>query len=275
MPVYTSRPSLLERAKAVYARHETIRYLTSGSLKAGNRDKVLGHFWSLLDPMCFVGVYFVVFGLFFGQAKGGRTTEFLTYLVIGVIAWRFFDATVGQCANCIRSRRGLIHEINFPKSIFPVSVCLSRLYDFLWGLLVILVVVILTGSWFSLAVLWLPLLVLLQVLFTLGVGFVVAFLGAFFADTTNVISVGMRLWFYMSPVFYYATGPNARIPEPYQKYYMLNPMACFFEAYRDSMLYARMPDLGHLAYIAIGSVTVLLVGFAVFTRWEGDFAKYV
>lgn len=276
-PVNQSRPSLLARFKAVYARHETIRFLTESNLKAGHRDKVLGHLWSLLDPLLFAAVYFVVFGLLFAQARG-QSTSFLIYLVIGVFAWRFMDGAVMQAASCIRGRRGLIHEISFPKAIFPISICLSRLYDFMWGQIALLAILLIAGVGISFHVVWVPVVIVLQLLFVLGLSFIVAYLGAFFADTVNVVAVAMRLWFYSSPLFYYVTsehGGNGIIPERVMFYFMLNPIACFFEVYRDCLLYHEAPDGFHLAYVAVISVTTLFVGFAVFARGEGSFAKYI
>ncbi|MFQ5429231.1 MAG: ABC transporter permease, partial [Phycisphaerae bacterium] len=132
-------PSLAERFRRLYARRETVRFLVHSNLKADHRDKFLGRVWSLLDPLLFMLVYLVVFGFLFGQARRGPagTTEFIIYLLCGVMSWRFFEGAVSQAAGCIRTHRGLIHEISFPKAVFPVSVCLSRLSDFLWGLLVL------------------------------------------------------------------------------------------------------------------------------------------
>lgn len=275
LPATTAAVNLPERLRQLWERRETIRYLVSSQLKAGHRDKVLGHFWSLLDPMMFVGVYFVVFGLLLQQRAPGRTTEFILYLSVGVLAWRFHGAAIAQAANCVRGNRGLIHEISFPKAVFPVAICFSRLYDFLWGLVVVAVLVLLVGDGLTIHWLWLPLVLLLQLLFTLGLAFVVAHLGAFFADTVNIVDVGMRLWFYLSPIFYQVRGERAIVPERYLSVYMLNPTACFFEAYRDALLWGRAPDSGVLIYVGIVSIVMILVGFAVFARGEGSFAKYV
>jgi len=271
----TDVPSLLERFRQLWTRRETIRYLVSSQLKAGHRDKVLGHLWNLLDPMLFVAVYFVVFGLLFQQRAPGQTTEFILYLSVGVLAWRFHGTAITQAANCVRGNRGLIHEISFPKAVFPVAICLSRLYDFLWGLVVVVLLVLLLGNGVTPHWLWLPVVLLLQLLFTLGVAFIVAHLGAFFADTVNIVDVVMRLWFYMSPIFYQVRGPRAILPEEYRPLYMLNPTACFFEAYRDALLWGHTPETGVIVYVGVVSVLVALIGFALFARGEGSFAKYV
>jgi teichoic acid transport system permease protein len=264
--------------RRLYERRETVRYLVTSQLRAGHRDKVLGNLWNLLDPTLFVGVYFVVFGLLFQQRAHGHTTEFILYLSVGVLAWRFHGSSISQGANCVRGNRGLIHEISFPKAVFPIAICLSRLYDFLWGLLIVAMLTLVLGNGVTIHWLWLPLLVLLQLLFTVGVAFVVAYLGAFYADTVNIVDVGMRLWFYMSPIFYKVRGERSIIPEKYHEYlwvYMLNPTACFFESYRDALLWGRMPEPHTLVYVGSVAVVVALLGFAIFARGEGSFAKYV
>jgi len=277
----SAAPSLLARFRELYARRETIRFLTSSNLKAGHRDKVLGHLWNLLDPLMFMLVYFFVFGVLFGLAGEGRdrSIEFMLYIFTGILAWRFIDGTIAQSSLCVRANRGLIHEINFPKAVFPVSVMLSRLYDFLWGLCVLIAFLLLAGKWPTIHYVWLPILIAVAVLFVMGLAFVVAYLGAFFADTTNVISVALRLLFYCSPIFYFVRDKGEYKAmfhdETIRFAYMLNPIACFFECFRDALLWGDMPEPRLLLYAAAVSVLVCVVGFAIFTRGEGKFAKYI
>jgi ABC-type polysaccharide/polyol phosphate export permease len=282
-PISSSRAGLLERLRQLYARRETIRYLTSSNLKAGHRDKVLGHLWNLLDPLMFMLVYYFVFGVLFKLAGGGRSVQLMLYILIGILTWRFIQSTIAQSANCIRGNRGLIHEINFPKAVFPISVTLSRLYDLVWGFCVLVTFLLVAGTWPTVHYLWLPILVALLILFVMGVAFVVAYLGAFFADTTNVINVALRLLFYCSPIFYYVR-PKPGLPddkvflhghELIYRIYMLNPIACFYECFRDALLWGDIPEPGLLLYAAAVSVGTCLVGFMVFVKGEGKFAKYV
>lgn len=272
-------PGLVDRFRALAARRETIRYLVHSSLKANHRDKVLGKLWSLLDPLLFMLVYLVVFGISFRQVQhdNGGISEYIIFLLCGVLPWRFFDSSVNGAASCIRSNRGLIHEINFPKAVFPTSLVFARLADFLWGLaaMAILYVILRPGD-LSLAVLMLPVLVAMQLVFTLGAAYLIAFLGAFFTDTANLVSVALRFMFYFSPIFYRVSRDEGGIiPAEYVPYYMLNPMACFFEGYRACLLRQQLPDPTQLGYVAVLSLVVFVAGFAVFSRGEGHFAKYV
>jgi ABC-type polysaccharide/polyol phosphate export permease len=278
----SSDASLLEHFRRLYARRETVLYLATRNLKAGHRDKVLGHLWSLLDPLLFMLVYFLVFGVLFGIVRGGgggRSFEFMLYILVGILVFRFVYGTSSQSANAIRSNRGLIQEINFPKAVFPISVVFSRLYDYMWGMIVFVAILLVGGGKPTLYYLWLPVLILLMVLFTSGMAMILSCVGAFFADTPNVLAVTMRLFFYGSPIFYFVRdcGQNeAQLKnETVRFFYMLNPLACFIECSRDAVLWGTTPELRYLIYVAVVSVVVALVGFAVFTRVEGRFAKYI
>jgi len=263
------------RLRELYARRETVLYLVSSNLKAGHRNKALGNLWNLLDPLLSLAVYFVVFGLLFQQAARGRSGDYLIYLFVGVLAFRFLDGTIHQAVNCIRGNRGLINEINFPKAVFPLSISLSRLYDFLWGLVVLAVAMLITRQPLTWQALWaLPLTVVALVFFT-GLAYVVAYLGAFFADTANISTVGLRLLFYASPVLYYVHGEHTRVPEQYLAVYMLNPMACLLEGYHDALVRQQAPDPGYLLYLVAFALVTLVAGYGIFSRGEGKFAKYV
>lgn len=271
---------LFQKLGELYARRETIRFLVTSNLKAGHRDKALGRLWGLLDPLLFMLVYLVIFGFSsFRQVhdKPGGTIEFILFLLCGIISWRFFDGALNSATNCIRANRGLIHEINFPKAIFPTSACLARLSDFFWGLVALFVIMLAIGrQHFTPFLLWVPFIVLVQLVFTLGLSYLIAFLGAFFADTANLVAVGLRFLFYFSPIFYRVSkAEGGIIPDKYLTLFMLNPIACFFEAYRDCILRGHSPDPEHLLYVVGLAVVAFFGGFYVFIRGEGHFAKYI
>jgi len=290
--VTTTAPDLTERFRRLWTRRNTIRYLTSSNLKAGHRDKVLGHLWNLLDPMMFMLVYYFVFGVLFGLAGGGRSADFMLYILIGVLTFSFISGTVQQATMCVRGNRGLILEINFPKAVFPISVSLARLYDYLWGLIVLFLFLMIARVWPTVHYLWLPVLLAITVLFTTGAAMITAYLGTFFADTSNVVSVVLRLMFYCSPIFYFVRD-EVRIEEVdgvvrtvvkhsamfhtdlYRLIYMSNPIAALFECYRDALLWGRAPDPHLMGYTGALSIIIFLVGFSIFTRGEGRFAKYL
>ena len=271
---------LLRDLRRIYDRRETIRFLTLSELKAGHRDRVLGHLWSILDPLFFMLVYFFVFGVLFRAMLGSRRPiDFMLYLFAGILVFRFVEGTASLATNCIRSNRGIIHEIAFPKAVFPIAITLSRLYDFCWGLVVFVTSLLLAHVWPTVNYLWMPLLLVITLIFAAGAALFVASLGAFFADTSNIVTVAMRFLFYVSPVFYFVRdrgGHPAQLHnEVVRFWYLKNPVACLMECYRDALLWGVPPQTSLLVYAAAFALVFWIVGFMVFSATEGHFAKYV
>ena len=138
---------------------------------------------------------------------------------------------------------------------------------------------LLAGVWPTVQLVWLPLLVGLLAAFTLGLSLGVAYLGAFFADASNVITIALRLLFYLCPIFYFVRSHGefkAAFDDP-QMYvlYMLNPLSAMLELLRDSLLWGAAPDLTLLGYSIAVTLVTLAAGFALFAQGEGKFAKYV
>lgn len=276
-PLRMPRPGPLAVLRRVLAQTGTIRLLAGSQLASGHRDKLLGNVWSLLDPLLTLGVYYLVFGIGFRQAAGAPR-EFVLHLFVGIVVWRFFSESVGQAAGCLRSQRSLILAADFPKAVIPISVCLARFYDLAWSLVVVAGAVWLLGSGFGAPIVWLVPLLALLFAWTLGLSFLVAYGGLFFADTANIVGAFLRLWVLVSPIFYFARSDHGRsgiVPPGLLDYYMLNPMAGLLEAFRDVLIWNAMPRGGELAYVASVSLGLLVLGFVWFARGEGRFAKYV
>ena len=256
---------------------ETIRLLTLTQLKAGNRDKIFGYLWSLLDPLLMLAVYYLVFGIGFRQA-GDSPSEFVLYLFMGLVAWRFFGDSIAQAAGSLRSHRALILASDFPKAVIPISICAARAYDLLWATAVVVGVAWWAGTPPSLSLLWLPAIFAIQITLTLGIALLTAHLGLFFADTANIISAFLRLWVLASPIFYFARSEHGRtgiIPPEMIDYYMLNPIAGLLGAYRSILIWNEAPNLDDLIYVAAFAFVVIVAGFSLFAWREGSYAKYV
>ncbi len=268
------RFTLLGTAREVLARRETIAYLVNSNLKAGNRDKLLGNLWSLLDPLLFMGVYFLVFGLGLRQAGDDRI-GFIIYLTIGIVTFRFTEGCASQAATCLRANQGIIGQVPFPKAILPIVLGASRLHDFVWSLAALCLALPFIGHSLTIYSAWALVLIPIQILFSVGLAYFIAYIGALFADTSNMVTVVMRLLFFMSPIFYFASdapGHKGIVPPEFLPYYELNPLVGFMDAYRDALLWGQTPEL---AGLATTSLVVFVAGFAIFARGEGKYAKYV
>lgn len=237
------------------------------NIKNNHRDKLLGLLWTLLDPLMMMLVYLFLVMIVFHN----RVHQFPIYLYTGLIAWRYFSLSCTSASTCFKNNRALILASSFPRVIIPLSVVLSSAYDFIFSAIVLVFLYLILQVPISFLVVFVPLVFLLQTLFNLGWAMMIAVIGVRFTDLSNILTFVMRLGWYLSPGLYAVN----QLPEKYLKFYMLNPMAIFFETYRDLTLYRKWPDLHYIEYVLIVSVTVCLVGLVYFIKNEQKVIKYI
>lgn len=269
------RPTMIGTLLDIWKKRVIVSHFVSTLLTSSYRTKSLGFVWALLDPLLFMCVYYLVFGYLIAH----RPRDFMLHIFIGVISFRFLNRTISQGASILRSQGGVIKEISFPKSVLPVSVMLARLFDLAAGWIVAIPLAIFFGAPPNGAWLVLPGLILIQAIFVTGLCFLTAYIGVFFADVQNILDVGLRLWFYMSPVLYpiaLVQGKAAELNQPiiYQLY-LLNPMTSMLQAYEGPVQLGQLPEPRFVIGAAIAAVVSFVVGLFVFSRAEGQIAKYV
>jgi len=277
--------SVLTDLKELIRRRAVVGHFVSTTLKTGHRDKVLGNLWQLIDPLSFMLVYYVVWSIILGR----RGPEFMLYLLSGIIVFRLFQDSVLGASGVLRSQVRLIREVYFPKAALPTAVAIARLNDFAWALAALIMLEVfflhrqahltpealakihhpLAFGW---SILWLPLVVLALFLFSLGVSFMSAIAGVFFRDTPNILGFVFRLWFYLSPIFYYPEDVR-RLSTKVWFFYRINPFSHFFRLLRASLIYDKPPGLDGMLYICIISVAALVIGFVIFSKCEGTAIK--
>ncbi|MFB3883111.1 MAG: ABC transporter permease [Armatimonadota bacterium] len=263
-------------------RRSVLRHFITTELKTGHRDKVLGNLWQLVDPLSFMLVYYAVWSIILGT----RGPDFTAYLLSGIIVFRAFQDSVVGSSTVMRSQARLIKEVYFPKAALPAALAICRLYDFVWALGALLLLQfylmyqqahatpeqaahITHPISLGLNALWLPGVVALLFMFSLGASYLAAVAGALFRDTPNILTFLLRLWFYLSPLFYFPEN----VPRDIWFLYRINPFTHFFRLFRASLIYNRAPGVDGALYIIGLSIFVLLLGFVVFSRSEGAVVK--
>lgn len=184
---------------------------------------VLGYVWTLVKPLLFFGVLFVVFSFFFKLGKG--IPYYPAYLLVGVLMWAFFAESTLSALHSIVSRGDLIRKVNFPKIIIVEAAVLTALLTFVLNLIVILVFLIISNTGFSfLNLLFIPITLELFI-FVLGLSFILAAMFVKFRDFNHIWEVALQVLFYGTPIIY----PIAFIPEKVEKLIMVNPLAQIFQ----------------------------------------------
>jgi lipopolysaccharide transport system permease protein len=258
---------MIRQLRLLWQKRELTRYLVLSEIKTQYRNSALGYLWTMLDPLMMMGVYILLVVGVFG--RGGP--QYPVILFSALLAWWWFTSAVNSSVTAISAKATLIQSIYFPKGALPLKEALSGLVRYVLSLVVLVPFLIAYEAHWTVNMLWMPVLVLIQLLFTIGFCFFVSALGVYFRDIQNILQFVTRAWFFLSPALYTVAD---RVPERYQTIYMLNPFAALFESYRNVLVYGNPPNT-YMGVAAAVSVLVFLGGLEFFARKEQDFAKAV
>lgn len=229
-------------------------------LKADVRTSHLGLAWWVLDPLIYMGVFYLVFAV--GLRQGGE--GFVPFLLVGLVAWRWFDFSVKKSASSLIDCRGLLSQIYLPKIVVPIVALVANSIRFLIIFSVLLVILLWMGSIQREGLVWLPLLLLSQLAFIVGLSFFLASTVPFVPDIRRLIDYGLSLLFFMSGIFYKIDQANSLM----YSLFMCNPMAYFIESHRRAVLYGDSPDLVYLALHVSLAVILFFVGQYFLRRYD-------
>lgn len=245
-------------------RKDLLIYLVISGLKAQYRNTFLGYFWWILDPLLRGVVYYflrvIVLGME-GESIGA-------FLIIGLVAWKWISSVVNTSAKSISSKAGIITQVYLPKALFPLSKTLTQLFNFIFGLSVVLLSLIFYRIVPGVVLLWLPFIMLVQFLFLSAIALFLGYVCTFVKDIDNVLSHLLRIWFYSSPVIWEA----GRLPERYHYIVEFNPASAFLMGYRNIFMYQVGPPLEKL--ILIGLLSVLGIMYMLYF-YQGNEHKMV
>ncbi len=212
-----------------------------------------------------------VYAIVFPYIMRVKQDNYLIYLITGIIPWSFFTTVINNGCSCVWANGGIIKKVYFPREIIPISVVIAALINFLISCVIILLFVLFGGVGISINLVWLPLIALIQSVFTLGLLFILSAINVYVKDIQYLVQFLVNLVFYGTPILYSAT----MFPERYRWILYLNPLAHMLDAYRAIFYYKTMPDLQSLGIVGGVSFIVLILGFAIFKKLEKGFAEEV
>jgi ABC-type polysaccharide/polyol phosphate export permease len=248
---------------------DLIKNLVFKDLKLKYRNSVLGFLWSLLNPMMLLIMYTVAFKYIMRAASIENYTYFL---MVGLLPWTFFVGSVLGSTMSIIASGGLIKKVYFPREVLPISKVLFCLAQWILAMMVFLPALVVLGHvpvrWPAL--LFVPILVL-HVLFTIGVGLVLAAVTPTFRDISHFVELALQMMFWATPIVYQASQAPPRI----QVLFQLSPLAAFTTAYQDVLFLGVLPATPVLASTAAWAIIALVVGHVVFQRYDDGLAEAV
>ncbi len=239
---------------------QLVLYKTYATLKAEAARTYISFLWWIVEPVMYMLVFYLVFALLLHRF----TEDFVAFLLIGLVVWRWFDSTVRQGSNSIVSNKSLMRQVYVPKILFPTVVILSNSIKFL----IVFVLLIVFLNWYGLpmtSAYWsLPLLLMTQLLVISAGTLLLSSVVPFVPDLRIVVGNILLVMFFVSGVFF----STDRVPEEYQAYLSLNPMFTLIVSYREVLLNGSWPDLWGLSVIVLSSAVVLVCGVALLRRFD-------
>ncbi len=285
--LYHHKTTLKEGARAVWAHREIVLTLTERDFRVQYKQATLGVLWAVLNPVATLIVLIIVFS----RVKGYNPPNepFPLYLFVGILCWSFFATSLGQGGNSLLSNKALLSKTQFPRECFPIETMMVN------GLNIVL-------SWIPLALLflwyqqlpkattvWVPLCIVIEILFTAGVTLATASLIVQFRDLSQIVPLVLSLGIFLTPVIW----PMSKIPSQYHVtqahlvnghavggltinlqvvYGFFNPLGPIIDTIRQTMLLGGNPNFAPLVAAAVGSVFYFVFGYMIFKKFEVSFA---
>lgn len=242
--------------------------LTTTHHKLRDQSSFFGFVWSFLHPLILLAVFY----LFFRFMSGSHVEHYSVYLLIGIVYYTHFSNATMAALHSLRTYRHLTADTVFPKELIVFSWILSSGIDFLVSTGICLLIAIITGVTIHLAWFWVPILMILQVIFTTWVGLLLSCLYLFAWDTDHLYEIALRLLFFITPIFYLRSQLGNRLASAIIG---LNPLAQIIDMARNAVLQGRALPLLPLAAALGLNLFALLFAYRVFKKLEPRFAEYV
>jgi len=244
-----------------------IRQLVSRDFKTKYKRSVLGMFWSFLNPLLTMVVQYVVFSTIFKN----DIEFFPAYLLIGIVSFNFFNEAAGMALCSITGNASLITKVYMPKYIYPLTRVMSSMVNLVISLIPMVLVCLFTGVRFRPAFLLMVFFLLCLVVFTLGVGMLLASAMVFFRDTQFLWGVSSMIWMYLTPIFY----PETILPENLRVILQFNPLYHFIKYERMCVLDGLSPEpIVYMKCMAM-ALAMLAMGALVFRKSQDRFVLYL
>jgi lipopolysaccharide transport system permease protein len=271
MPLITGAAgAILSPFRTLALHREAISIFVGRDIRGRYVNSVLGLWWAVVQPLALLLLYTFVFSRIMNVRLGDQpgAGNFALYLFCGLLPWLAFADALTRSTSVIAEQTPLIKKVVFPSEILPVHIVLSALVVEAVGLVLLLGGVSLAGRPPGWALAALPLVVLLQFMFTTGVAWLLAAVAVFIRDARQVVALGLTLWMFMTPIVY----PAYLVPERFRWVLTLNPMWYVVDAYRGALLDNRLPEAGSAAVLAAIAVTMFVSGHWTFSRAKQSFA---
>ena len=255
--------------KTLWEYRELLYFLTWRDIKVRYKQTFLGAAWAILQPV----VSMLIFSIFFGRLVKVPSDglPYPLFCFAALVPWTFFANGLNQSSNSLISSANLLKKVYFPRLAIPLATVLAGVVDFILAFIVLLVMIVFYGVRPTINIVWTPLLLLLALVTSLGVGLWLSALNVKYRDVRYIVPFLIQIWLFSTPVAY----PSSLLSEPWRTVYGLNPMVGVVEGFRWALLGANTaPGLMVLASAA-AALIIMITGALYFRYMERTFADVV
>lgn len=248
---------------------ELLYFFTWRDVKVRYKQTVLGAAWAILQPF----LTMVIFSLFFGQLAKipSDGIPYPVFAFTALVPWSFFASTLALGSESLVTSASLIKKVYFPRLAMPIATVLAGLVDFMLAFVVLLVMILYYGIVPTVNIIWLPLLLLLAVVTSLGAALWLSAMNVQFRDVRYAIPFLVQIWLFATPIAY----PSSLLPEPWRTLYAINPMVGVVEGFRWALLGVDTAPGFMIIVSSLAAVGLLFSGAFYFRRMEKTFADVV
>jgi lipopolysaccharide transport system permease protein len=252
---------------------ELVYALTQREIKARYRQSLLGMGWAIAQPLAFMVVFNLVFSRIARVDADGLPYQVFSYTAL--VPWTFLANALTTATIGLVSQRSVVTKTYFPREVIVISQVGARFVDFLAAGLVLAGMLV----WYGIAptpwLLLVPVLLSIQIVLILGLSLITSALNVSFRDLAPVVTLGLQVWLYLTPVAYPLGLARSAIPESVWPLYVLNPMVGLIDAFRAVIAHGRAPDWELLGISTAISGIILVVAYLYFKRAERVFADII
>lgn len=264
---YRPTLNLVAGLRGVWAARRLVRTLAERELRARYKQAVLGFAWAIVTPVALM----VAFTLFLNRYARVPTegVPYPLFAYVGLLPWTFFSSSLASGGQSLLANASLLNKVYCPREVFPLASVAVAGVDTATALIALVGLFVLYGVTPSALVVWVPLLLAVQVAFTLGLTFIFSAAIIYVRDLRHAMSIILQFGLFTTPV---AFGIDV-VPESWRSFYSaVNPLAPVIDGYRRTVLLGRGPQWHLLAPGAVTASLLLVGGYLVFKRLEGGLA---
>lgn len=252
--------------KEIYNYRQMLISLVHKELRGKYKASALGFAWAFINPLLQLIVYTMVFSVILRA----NIDKYYIFLFVALVPWMFFYTSIVGGSTSVVDSGNLIKKIYFPREILPMAYVTSAFINMIIAFIVVFAVLVVTSYGLNFtAMIFLPVVMVVEYVFVLGVTFIVSSLDVYFRDISYILSVLVMAWQYMTPVMY----PAEWVPEKYMFVWKLNPMTAIISAYRDILYYKRIPKMNTLMLMLFVGMFFLISGYLIFRKLQKGFAE--